>query len=420
MSQTALSPSFRKRMLPLAILTGLLVGVGLPTLYGQGLQNELDREAQSLGEEISSRLQLEAQRRPGLWVYDPEALDSLILPFVEANPDLFVEVHSAWEKGVYAAGPERNHRGRPVAVSVKSNGRTVALVTAFLHDEGVRQLAKNAWVFSIALGSILALALYFLPVSIIRRGDVNNTELWSQLEAANAQLEDRVQMRTQALQDTQVELRELGMRLVEVQESERARISRNLHDDLGQTLTALRLRLTTIDALLPSGSPVDKHLNAAIDAIDEGVDQVRALAQQLRPPALDKLGLGDALDDLCEQSAARYDLNIDSEIDSFGLDADLAEALFRTAQEAFTNIARHANAKRVKVALRKEAARVTLSIEDDGKGTNANLKLGLGLIGIRERLVNCGGRLTLGLGKSLGGLQLMAEIPVASEGSTHG
>ena len=71
MSQTALSPSFRKRMLPLAMLTGLLVGVGLPTLYGQGLQNELDREALRLGEEISDRLQLEAERRPGLWVYDP-------------------------------------------------------------------------------------------------------------------------------------------------------------------------------------------------------------------------------------------------------------------------------------------------------------------------------------------------------------
>ena len=99
--------------------------------------------------------------------------------------------------------------------------------------------SQNAWVFSIALGIILALALYFLPVSTIRRGDVNNGELWSQLEDANAQLEDRVQIRTQALQDTQEELRELGMRLVEVQESERARISRNLHDDLGQTLTAL-------------------------------------------------------------------------------------------------------------------------------------------------------------------------------------
>ena len=161
-------------------------------------------------------------------------------------------------------------------------------------------------------------------------------------------------------------------------------------------------------------------MDAAINAIDEGVDQVRALAQQLRPPALDKLGLGDALDDLCEQSAVRYGLKIDSKIESFGLDADVAEALFRTAQEAFTNIARHASANRVQVHLRQDGSRVRLTIEDDGQGTDADHKLGLGLIGIRERLVNCGGRLTLCSGTRLGGLKLMAEIKLVSEGHANG
>ncbi len=420
MSQTALSPKFRKRMLPLAILTGLLVGVGVPTLYGQGLHNELRREAQRIAEEIADRLQREAQRRPGLWVYDLETLDSLILPLVEANPALFVEVQSTWASGRYRAGSYDFSSGGLVSLPIKQKTNTVAAVTVALDDDGVRQLSKNAWLFSIALGSILALALYFVPVSTIRRGDVNNAELWSQLEDANAQLENRVQTRTQALQDTQEELRELGMRLVEVQESERARISRNLHDDLGQTLTALRLRLTTIEALLPGQSPVEKHLNAAIEAIDEGVDQVRVLAQQLRPPALDKLGLGDALDDLCEQSASRYGFNVESEIQSFPLDVELAEALFRTAQEAFTNIARHANATLVDVILLKTEQTVILTIEDDGKGADSGLKLGLGLVGIRERLVNCGGHLTIDGGTKLGGLRLMAEIPISIEGTANG
>ena len=131
------------------------------------------------------------------------------------------------------------------------------------------------------------MTLFFLPVLTVRRGDAVNTELWSALEASNALLESRVEARTGALEETQMELRELGARLVAVQVEERARISRDLHDELGQSLTALRLRLSAAEAVLPEGNPASDHLTAAITAVDEGIDQVRGLAHNLRPPALE-------------------------------------------------------------------------------------------------------------------------------------
>ena len=261
------------------------------------------------------------------------------------------------------------------------------------------------------IGFFLTVALYWLPVATIRRGDQQNHELLRQLKQSNSVLEERVASRTQALQHTQQELRELGSHLVAIQEAERQRISRNLHDELGQTLTGLRLRLTTADALLDDDSSIRKHLEAASQAVDEGVEQVRNLAYQLRPPALDDLGLADALFALCEQSAARYRLSFRPKIEAVSVPRDIAEVLFRTAQEAFTNIARHANASSVNVNLSSLEDGVQLVIEDDGDGIDGELKWGLGLVGVRERLLKCGGRLELHCGRPDCGLRLTAFVP---------
>jgi signal transduction histidine kinase len=176
--------------------------------------------------------------------------------------------------------------------------------------------------------------------------------------------------------------------------------------------------LSTAEAVLPQDNPAANHLSAAIIAVDEGVEQVRALAYQLRPPALDKLGLVDALADHATQWSHRYGLDVNLSLSPLNTTSERAEALFRTAQEALTNVARHADATRVEITLHEDKNTFALVIEDNGCGRPADSSPGLGLIGIRERLRNCGGSLELeSEGES--GLTLTARVP-KNDGASHG
>lgn len=410
---TELVPSFRKRMLPLALVTGLLVGVGLPMLYARGLEKEFERELSELARDGADRINPLIDARPELWIYDIEGLDRLLAPLIEASSDRRIRIESIYKSRPYISGDVSDSIVLTSATVglTDGTGRFVGRLVVSMGEPGRQELVRRVWILSLVLGFFLTAALYWLPVATIRKGDQQNHELLRQLKHSNSVLEERVASRTQALQQTQEELRQLGSHLVAIQEAERQRISQNLHDELGQTLTGLRLRLTTADALLDENSPIRKHLEAASRAVDEGVDQVRNLAYQLRPPALDELGLADALFALCEQSAARYRLRFAPRIDAVSVPRDIAEVLFRTAQEAFTNIARHADATSVNVYLSALEDGVELVIEDDGDGIVGELKWGLGLVGVRERLLKCGGRLELHCDRPDCGLRLVAFVP---------
>ena len=251
---------------------------------------------------------------------------------------------------------------------------------------------------------ILLLVLLFLPVATVRRGDQQNQNLWDELTKANAHLEARVQERT-------VELRSLGARLVRVQEEERRRLSRDLHDDLGQTLTGLRLRLTALCASIEGDEAALKHVQAALDAIDMGVDQVRGLAHDLRPSALDSLGLSDALEALATEWAAVSQLDLELALSSSSCSDEQAEVIFRVAQEGLTNVARHAYGQRVRLTLEQTDESTILLVEDDGQGVPAQPTNGLGLIGMRERLSQLGGTLTIET-SDWGGVRLRAALPL--------
>jgi len=398
-------------MLPLAILSGLLVGGGLPAVYSSGLTAELTREANLLAVQLAGRIQTLMTARPRLWAYDADGLDAVVLPLAQAQPRAHFTIQTANEPSAYVTQPSVSKGGVLGWAAVRSQGKTTARISVRLDDSRIRLLSRNAWLSALTLGLILSIALYFLPVSTVRRSDVVNAELWTALESANLTLEERVQSRTAVLRETETELRDLGARLVKVQEEERARISRDLHDDLGQCLTGLRLRLSAAEAVLPSDNPAATHITAAIDAVDEGVEQVRGIAHQLRPPALDDLGLFDALHGHIEQWSSRYGLEVDSVLSPVQTSVERSEALFRTAQEAFTNVARHAQARRVTLRLTVDDKTIHLVMEDDGVGWNQDSTPGLGLIGIRERLLSCGGGLQLKAAR-IGGFRLEAWVPV--------
>lgn len=205
------------------------------------------------------------------------------------------------------------------------------------------------------------------------------------------------------VQQRQEQMRELARQVVSAQENERRRISRELHDEAGQGLTALKITLQMIEADHPNPEdPLHENLTRAVSIIDHTMQQIRLLTRDLRPPIMDTLDLNATLEVYCQEFTARTAIPVDYEgADLPAIDDTTKIHLYRYLQEALTNVARHAEATHVRVVLRFEASNLELSVYDNGKGfeTTAaafhNRQAGIGLLGMRERLALLGGVLAI-------------------------
>jgi len=222
---------------------------------------------------------------------------------------------------------------------------------------------------------------------------------------------------------SRAELRALAARLESIREEERTRIARELHDELGQALTGLKLDLAWIERRLNRHSQaelVDRTANL-LSRLDNVMISTRRIITELRPSVLDQLGLADAIEWQAHDFAARtgltLDLTIDCECDQ-PTDA-VASAVFRMLQEALTNVAKHANATHVRVALRVEPERLFLDVSDDGRGITRDELRGahsLGLLGLRERALALGGAVSI-TPNPQGGTTVALRIPLNGDGA---
>jgi two-component system, NarL family, sensor histidine kinase DevS len=207
--------------------------------------------------------------------------------------------------------------------------------------------------------------------------------------------------------------RDAVRRVVEAQELERARLARELHDETGQALTSILLGLRSLENRLDSeeGRAAAAELRALVVST---LQDVRRLAVELRPSALDDFGLVAAIERLTETFAAGSGIAVDLEarLGDERLPGEIETALYRLVQEALTNVLKHAGAERVRVLLARDGDGVTAVVEDDGSGFDeAGRNGGLGLTGMRERLNIVGGRLTID-SSSGRGTTLLAEVPL--------
>lgn len=202
--------------------------------------------------------------------------------------------------------------------------------------------------------------------------------------------------------------REMLHRLVSAQEDERRRIARDIHDHFGQQITALRLRLDAIKNAA-GNAEIEEHINQAQKAAAELDANVDFIAWELRPAALDDLGLRAALANFIHEWSNHTGIRADfhsSGLNRGRLNFEIETNLYRIAQEALNNIQKHAGAESVSVILEKHRNQVSLIIEDDGIGFNpldkATRKKGIGLIGMMERAKICGGELEIESAKGKG------------------
>jgi two-component system sensor histidine kinase UhpB len=228
------------------------------------------------------------------------------------------------------------------------------------------------------------------------------------LQEKNRQLEhsNRIEKSRllEAVREQREQLRALNNRLTAVQEEKQKQLARELHDELGQALTAISMNLTAIEEELPADCEpnIGKRLQDAILLTDQTLEQVRKLSLDLRPLMLDELGLVPALRSYVKQYARRVDTKINFECVGLEqrLSSDIETALFRIVQEALTNVARHANASQIHLHLRRKASSIITVIEDDGQGfdvadeVNRSREVlggGTGILGMRERVALLGG-----------------------------
>ncbi|MFB3905898.1 MAG: PAS domain S-box protein [Acidobacteriota bacterium] len=201
------------------------------------------------------------------------------------------------------------------------------------------------------------------------------------------------------LQASREELRRLAAHLESVRDEESKRIAREVHDELGQSLTALKMRLFALSGeISPTDQKLQHKLQELVDVVSGTMDTVRRIATQLRPSLLDSLGLEAAIRSHVEgfQKTTGIETVLDLEKLEPEPDSQLSIALFRMVQEALTNVARHSEATRVKVELKKiqnPLPFLRLEIADDGKGFSVQKarRKSLGLIGMKERALNLGG-----------------------------
>ena len=220
------------------------------------------------------------------------------------------------------------------------------------------------------------------------------------------------------------QLRALTIRLQQVREEERTMVARDLHDQIGQILTAIKMDCDWVARSLSpeNDAAVKARLAASLERIKEATESLRTICTRLRPGVLDDLGLAAAMEWQLKEFAAvtgiECDISVPQEV--FALDAERRTAIFRILQEALTNVARHAQAKIVRASLTQQGDKLVLVVQDDGKGITEkeaeDSRTSLGLLGMKERAEACGGEMQI-WGDPGKGTTLAVQIPLSD--STH-
>ncbi len=389
----SLARLFSRRMAPLAAAAGLVVALAPPLSYGVTAWRRLEAEARVQAEAVAARVRATAERNPLLWRYNTPKIAQAAAIVGGEGPLASVRVLDC------DGGPlleSRREAGQPFGPAGRANVRVRDAIAGFVEvrldrrDELGRLLGISAG--ASVLGLAVGLLLFLFPTRTVRTQAARLSETVAQLEAAERGLRDANRELEVRVEAAVAEVRRLTARLLQVQDDERKRIARDLHDSVGQRLTALQ-----IDLALAAGhaSGEDRaRLERAMKSCEETLAEVRRAVRDLRPAELEHNDPIDALLAHAEAFELRTGIATSFRVVRGALATEaIATCLLRVLQESLTNVARHAQAHEVGVVLEIDEATVRLEIADDGRGFDPSSKgNGSGLLGLQERCAILGGR----------------------------
>jgi signal transduction histidine kinase len=267
--------------------------------------------------------------------------------------------------------------------------------------------------------SVVLLVFLFSSIVILILGESRRRQN-EKLRTEQGELESKVRERTADLDTANHNLRELSARLLQLQDDERRRIARELHDSVGQMLAALTMNLSAVRVDIERLANTALALNDSENLVQEMSTEVRTISHLLHPPLLDEAGLASALRWYVEGFGQRSKINVELDLpkDFPRLPRELETAIFRVVQECLTNVHRHSGSPTAKIHLRARDGEVLVEVEDKGKGIPPEKRLeiasngapGVGVSGMRERLRQLGG--TLEITSNGSGTAVVARLPV--------
>ena len=287
------------------------------------------------------------------------------------------------------------------------------LVLAFWVLASMSELSEQVSIFSQRYEKIqldeLPLTLLVLSIGLIWFA-------WRRTQEAHAQLQERSRSELK-VQELLQHKSDLLQRLYTAKEDERLALARELHDEMGQTSTAIRTEVAVLQRIGRLHPEADESVKRIAESAQHLSQMTRQMLHRLRPPALDSMGLEQALMSLCDnwQNSTQNVCDLKTSALPEGLNDYACVTVYRIVQEALTNVTRHANAKHVRVQLTLDTQGLNLNIEDDGQGmadTQA-VHQGFGLLGMQERVASVAGRMSIS--SKLGqGVRLAIQIPKGS------
>jgi signal transduction histidine kinase len=269
--------------------------------------------------------------------------------------------------------------------------------------------------------------LVFLLASgvVVYMGEARRREN-ERMRREQCSLEERVEERTAALDSANQNLRALSARLLQLQDEERRRFARELHDSVGQSLAGLTLNLSAVRTDIERLAKTASALSESEAMVQEMSKEVRTISYLLHPPLLDEAGLASALRWYVEGFTQRSKIQVEAEFpDDFGrLSQELETAVFRVVQECLTNIHRHSGSRTAKVSIARFNGLVFVEVADRGKGIGPEKRyemegsgtLGVGLRGMRERILQLGG--SIKIDSNSPGTVVRVQVPVAHSAET--
>ncbi|TNE45728.1 MAG: sensor histidine kinase [Deltaproteobacteria bacterium] len=415
-NQRSLSASLARKLQPLVFALALAISLSAPIAYFVLQYQLLQQQSQSFSQRLVSFVQQEAQRYPVMWSYNARKLLQHLKRYHAPEQLECIEIWNQHRKVVGRCNSPQTSRPRALWTStpIVLGQQSVGYVWVGMRTASLRRNTLHLLLIFTAFGLVLAWALYTISLQTTRTAESQLLDALKQLTQAqielsklNQNLEDKVQQRTselngayQQLQHKESRLRELTDKVLALQDEERRAIARELHDSVGQSLTAVRLQLQLLAQQTLSPAQGAELAQQTLAMTDHTIDEVRRAVHRLGPTVVQELGLPSALQRLCNSLPTEtvIDLTVswpESEKERPSLRVE--NVLYRIAQEALHNITKHADAQEASVTLTHDHNVVTLQVKDNGKGFHYNPTVieGHGLRSIRERCELLDGTLTV-------------------------
>lgn len=289
----------------------------------------------------------------------------------------------------------------PVTVSTPVLLAEAAVLGAGL----VSMLIANAVLLRLSLTPLRRLTRSMTTIDLLRPRPRSSV-------AGHGEIADLIRTFNTMLDRLEAERAASAARALSAQEAERRRIAQELHDEIGQTLTAVLLEMKRVAD--HASEPVREELHQVQETTRGSLDEIRRIARRLRPGVLEELGLSSALKSLTSEVPSHDGLTVRArlETDLPQLDPETELVVYRVAQEGLTNTIRHASAENAEIILRRSACGVELLVRDDGRGLRGAAE-GAGIRGMRERALLVGAELTIGPGPA-GGTEVHLDVPVGN------